>query len=344
MTSLTSAVPDVTTPDGIIRLGSAYTVSQALLTAVDLDLFSTLHPNPATEEEIRQRLALHGRGLSDFLQLLVTVGLLDKGGDRYRNVTSTDRYLVRGQQTYIGDFLQEIKRNHYLMWGKLADALRTGKPQKPEVTGQPPDIRYVHDPQRRGHFARTMDALTQVLGPELVRAVDWAGHSSVLDVGGCRGNIVGQGVKACPGIAAHVFDLPQMEPLFTEHIASMGLSGAVQFHGGDFFSDPLPKADLVILGHVLQGRSREQRAFLFRKALEAANPGGALRVYDHMLDDKPPQMAHLIGSLNMLLVTEGGAAYPLREIYEYANGAGVSSVTDQPLGGYNTLVVCRVAA
>jgi hypothetical protein len=334
-----SADLDTGTPDGIMRLGGLFGHAKALLAAVDLDLFSTLHSSPATEEEIRRRLALHGRGLSDFLHLLVALGLLDKDGDHYRNATGADRYLVPGQQTYIGDFLHTVNHKLYPAWGKLADALRTGKPQ---ATGNSSGV--INNPQQLGHFARAMDAITQVLGPELVRTVDWSGHSSVLDVGGCRGNIVGQVVKANPQLAGHVFDLPQMEPLFAEHIASMGLSGAVRFHGGDFFCDPLPTADMVILGHVLHDWNREQRAFLFHKALEAVNPGGALLVYDRMLDDEPNHVENLIGSLSMLLVTEGGAEYPISEIYEYASAAGISSVTDQPLSGYNTLVVCHVAS
>lgn len=336
---MTSVVPDVGTPEAIMRLSVAFCEAKALLTAVDLDLFSTLHPSPATEEEIRQRLALHGRGLSDFLHVLVGLGLLEKDGDRYRNSTGADRYLVCGQQIYLGDFLQRANHNLYPAWGKLTNALRTGKPQ---YTGNSSVV--INDPQQLGRFVRTMDAITQVLGPELVKAIDWSGHSSVLDVGGCRGNIVGQIVKARPELAGHVFDLPQIEPLFTEHIAGMGLTGAVRFHGGDFFRDPLPKADLVILGHVLHDWDREQRAFLFQKGLEAVNSGGALLVYDRMLDDKPDHFRNLLGSLTMLLVTEGGAEYPVSEIYEHASVAGVSSVADQPLGAWDTLVVCRVAS
>jgi hypothetical protein len=83
--------------------------------------------------------------------------------------------------------------------------------------------------------------------------------------------------------------------------------------------------------------SRAQRAFLFRKALEAVNPGGALLVYDRMLNDGLDHAANLMASLSMLLVTEGDGEYPLSEIYEHASAAGVSSVTDQPLGDNDTL-------
>lgn len=337
---MTRPGPDVGTPDGIIRLSNSFSDAKTVLTAVDLDLFSVLHSSPATEEEIRQRLGLHGRGLSEFLQLLVALGLLEKDGDRYCNTTGADHYLVRGQQIFVGDFLQRTDHYLYPAWGKLADALRTGKPQG---TGSFSDV--INDPQHLERFVRMMGALTQVLGPELVKAVDWSGHSSVLDVGGCQGNMVCQIVKAQPALAGHVFDLPQMEPLFTENIVGMGQRDAVQFHGGDFFRDPLPKADLVIVGHVLHDWNREQRAFLFRKALDAVNPGGALLVYDCMFDDGPHHVENLLLSLNMVLITEGGAEYPVSEIYDLARAAGVSSVTDQSLGHRgDTLVVCRVAS
>ncbi|WP_244287284.1 methyltransferase [Amycolatopsis rubida] len=326
----------MSTPAGIIRLGSAFCDAKALLTAVELDLFSTLCAVPAPIDEIRDRLGLHGRGLSDFLQLLVALGLLEKSGDRYRNAAGADQYLVRGKPSYVGGFLQQANRNLYRAWDRLPDALRTGKPQ---AVGDFSDV--VGNPERLGHFIGMMDALTQVLGPELVGALDWNGQSSVLDVGGCRGNMAAHIVKAHPHLEGHVFDLPQMEPFFTEHMENSGLTGSVLFHGGDFFRDPLPQADVVVLGHVLHDWDREQRAFLRRKAFDAVGPGGALVVYDRMLDDEPTHVENLVISLDMLLVTDGGAEYPVSEIRDHATVLGASSVRVQPLGDYDTLVECR---
>ena len=336
---MTSTVPDVDTPAGIIRLGNAFCDAKALLTAVELDLFSTLHPAPASVEEIRNRLGLHGRGLFDFLQLLVALGLLEKISDRYRNAAGADQYLVRGKPTYVGGFLQQANRNLYPAWGKLSDALRTGKPQ---AAGDFSDV--VGNPERLGYFIGMMDALTQVLGPELVSAVDWNGRSSVLDVGGCRGNMASHIVKANPHLEGHVFDLPQMEPFFSEHMENLELTGSVHFHGGDFFRDPLPSADVVVLGHVLHDWDADQRRFLVKKAFDALNPGGVLLVYDRMLDDEPTHVENLVISLDMLLVTDGGAEYPVSEIRDHATSLGASSIRVQLLGDYDTLVECRKAA
>ncbi|GDY31042.1 methyltransferase [Gandjariella thermophila] len=333
---MTSTAPDVSTPAGIIRLCNAFCDAKALLTAAELDLFSTLHPGPLTEEEIRQRLALHGRGLRDFLHLLVALGLLEKDGEKYRNSPGADRYLVRDQPTYVGGFLHRANNNLYPAWGRLAEALRTGKPQ---AAGDFEQV--VNNPKVLGQFIRMMDALTQVLGPRLVESFDWSGYRTVLDVGGCRGNMAGQIVKACPDLTGHVFDLPQMEPFFTEHMANLGLTGRIEFHGGNFFHDPLPSADLVILGHVLHDFDRERRRFLVHRACQSVNPGGALLVYDRMLGEEPDHVENLVISLDMLLVSDGGSEYPASEIHEHAAGAGFTSFEDKPLGDDDTLVICR---
>jgi hypothetical protein len=69
--------------------------------------------------------------------------------------------------------------------------------------------------------------------------------------------------------------------------------------------------------------------------------GGALLVYDRMLNDEFNQIENLVISLDMLLVTEGGSEYPVSELRTNAKGAGFVSITEAPLGDYDTLMICR---
>ncbi|WP_030409413.1 methyltransferase [Streptomyces albus] len=331
---------DVSTPAGIIRLSNAFCDAKALLTAVELGLFTTLaEKGPSTQEEIRQELGLHGRGLSDWLHLLAALGLLTRQDGRFGNAEGAGTYLVRGSEQYVGGFLERSNRNLYPAWGRLTEALRTGEQQSgsdfEEVTKNPHILR---------QFVGMMDALTHVVGPELVEKFDWSGHSSVLDVGGARGNLCSIIVKAQPHLSGHVFDLPPMEPLFDEKVAACGLTGKVTFHGGSFFTDPLPRADVVTLGHVLHDWDEQQRGELVAKAYDAVNPGGALLVYDRMLDDTPDHVENLVISLDMLLVTDGGSEYPVSEVVAHAGRAGFASTETLPLSDYDTLVICRKAA
>ncbi|RRQ88637.1 methyltransferase [Streptomyces griseofuscus] len=338
---MTTKAPDVGTAAGILRLGNAFCDAKALLTAVELDLFTQLHGAPggsATEAEVKQELGLHGRGLGDFLDLLVALRILERQDGRYRNAAGTDRHLVRGADEYIGGFLLRSNRNLYPAWGRLEEALRTGRQQSgshyDEVTRNPAVLR---------QFIGSMDAFTNLLGAQLVDAYDWSPHTSVVDVGGARGNLASQIVRARPHLAGHVFDLPEMEPFAKELIADLGLGGRLEFHGGSFFTDPLPSADVVVLGHVLHDWDPKQRSLLIHKAFDAVNPGGTLLVYDRMLDDEPEHAENLVISLDMLLVTDGGSEYPAAEIIGYAEHAGFARTEVTPLGDYDTLVTCYKA-
>lgn len=333
---MTTTELDVGTAAGLLRLGNAFCDAKALLTAVELDLFGALKDGPATEEEIRERLRLHGRGLSDFLHLLAALGVLVKTGEAFGNAAGAQRHLVPGGDSYIGGFLQRSNRNLYPAWGRLSEALRTGKPQSggsfAEVLERPAVLR---------QFIGMMDALTQQLAPALVEAFPWSRYGSLLDVGGCRGNLAAHLVTANPGLRGHVFDLPAMAPFFAEHVEARGVADRLEFHGGDFFADPLPAADVVVLGHVLHDWDADQRRQLVRAAYAATNPGGALVVYDRMLDDDPRHVENLVISLDMLLVTDGGSEYPVRELRAAAAEAGFEKITDQPLGDFDTIVVCH---
>lgn len=331
---------DSTTPGGILRLGNSFCDARALMTAVELGLFSALREGPATQEEIRVRLGLHGRGLGDWLSLLACLGLLQRDGDRYRNGAGADRYLVRGEDSYIGGFIERSSHNLYPAWGRLADALRTGEQQSGSDFGA-----VLGNPQILARFIGSMDALTQLLGPQLIEAYDgWARHQSVLDIGGCRGNLVAQILGKHPHLTGAVFDMPQMGPFFAEKAAEQGLTGRASFHGGDFFADPLPSADIVIMGHVLHDWSASQREALVAKAYDSVRPGGVLLVYDRMLDRESSRVENLVISLDMLLVTDGGSEFPISELRQHALSAGFAGVRDQPLGEYDTLAVCQKAA
>lgn len=338
---MTLTTPDVSTPSGIIRMANTFCDAKALLTAVEFGLFTYLHEHgPATEAEVGARFALHGRGLRDFLDLLTALGLLERDGGNYRNAEGPDRYLVAGEKEYVGGFLSRSNRNLYPAWGKLAEALRTGEQQ----SGSHFDI-VTRNPHILRQFVGMMDALTQVIGPELAKAFDWSRSSSVLDIGGARGNLASIIVAAQPHLIGHVFDLPAMEPLFTEHMADRGLTGRVNFHGGDFFRDGIPvTADVVTMGHVLHDWDRGQREELVRKAFDAVSPGGYLLAYDRMLDDEPAHVENLVISLDMLLVTDGGSEYPVSELLEHAARAGFASTEVMPLGEFDTLVIARKAS
>jgi hypothetical protein len=334
----------LTTPSDIKRLGNAFCHAKLLLTASEVGLFADLDthggPDGSTAAEVGVRLGLHERGLADFLDALVVLGLLTRYQGRYAATEATRRHLVPGRPTYIGGFLNRANTVLYPAWGNLTAALRTGEPQVPSAQDGEFE-RMLSEPRQQAQYLRMMDAVNTQLAPLLADAVDWSRFRSLVDVGGARGNLAAHLVLAHPHLTATVFDLPVMAGPLAEHMAELRPPSAVAFVGGNFFVDPLPAGDLLVIGHVLHNWSPEERQLLVKKAFAAVNPGGALLVYDAMLDDEPTDLARLVVSLNMLLVTKGGSEYPATECRRWLADAGFVDVRSQALGSADTLVLGR---
>ncbi|XP_074214822.1 acetylserotonin O-methyltransferase isoform X2 [Camelus bactrianus] len=76
--------------------------------------------------------------------------------------------------------------------------------------------------------------------------------------------------------------------------------------GGDFFTDPLPHADLYILARVLHDWSDEKCSQLLARIHHACKAGGGVLVIESLLDaDGRGPLTTQLYSLNMLVQTEG---------------------------------------
>jgi SAM-dependent methyltransferase len=328
-------------PADIKRLGNAFCHAKLLLTASELGLFGDLDANSESSvDAIGARLGLHGRGLADFLDSLVALGLLVRNQRRYGLSEAARRHLVQGQPTYLGGFFNRANHVLYPAWGNLAVALRTGEPQV--ASAQDGEFeRMLSQPQQQQQYLRMMDSVNGLLAPLLAHAMDWSQFGRLVDVGGARGNLAAHLVRAHPHLSATVFDLPVMAGPFAEHMATMAPPSTIDFVGGNFFIDPLPDGDALIIGHVLHNWAPEERALLVKKAFDAVRPGGALLVYDAMLDDEPSDLARLVVSLNMLLVTKGGSEYPATACQRWMTDAGFVDIVRAPLGNSDTLITGR---
>jgi len=98
-----SAQAENVLPKRIIEMGYAFWRSKALLSAVELDVFTVLAIGPLDLQTVRARIGIHERGARDFFDALVALGLLYRDAEgRYGNQPDTDLYLDRHKRTYIG--------------------------------------------------------------------------------------------------------------------------------------------------------------------------------------------------------------------------------------------------
>jgi hypothetical protein len=146
--------------------------------------------------------------------------------------------------------------------------------------------------------------------------------------------------SAHPHLSGAGFDLPEVRPVFEEFIASRGLSERVKFIAGNFFKDPLPSADVLIMGRILHDWDLSQKRMLLEKAYAALPKGGALIVYETIIDDERRENAMgLLMSLNMLIETPGGFDFTGADCQGWMREAGFSATRVEPLAGPQSMVV-----
>ncbi|MFO1049016.1 MAG: methyltransferase [Geminicoccaceae bacterium] len=340
MTRTTDEDAPAVTPDGIMQLGLGFWGAKTLLSAVELGLFGALAQGPATAEELQGRLGLHPRAARDFLDALAALGMLEREDGRYRNTPATARYLDPTRPGYIGGALEMAGARLYGFWGGLTDALRTGRPQNEARHGGDFFGALYADPARLEGFLKAMTGLSAPIAAAIARRFPWARHRTLIDVGCAQGGLPVTVAQAHPHLTGGGFDLPAVEPVFTAHVAAHGLADRLRFHPGDFQRDPLPAADALVMGHILHDWDLAQKRELLAKAHAALPPGGALIVYDMMIDDaRRTNAAGLLMSLNMLIETPGGFDYTGADCIGWLRAAGFRDARVEPLGGAYSMAV-----
>jgi precorrin-6B methylase 2 len=335
-----SPTAQTATPDRIMQLGLGFWGSKTLLSAVELGLFTELAAGPLNADEIAGRLQLHARSIRDFLDALVALGILDRERGRYRNSPEAEAFLDRRKPSYVGGMLEMANARLYAHWGSLTQALKLGRlPDAAKPAGNPFDALYA-DPRGLREFLSAMTGISLGIAREIASKFPWRNYQTFVDIGCAQGGTPVQMALAHTHLHGAGFDLPQVGPIFEEYTASFGLSQRLRFQAGSFMTDPLPSADVLVMGHILHDWDLETKRMLLAKAYEALPPGGALIVYEALIDDERRQNAFgLLMSLNMLIETPGGFDFTGADCAAWMRNAGFGQTRVETLGGAHSMVI-----
>ncbi len=331
---------DTRSPEKILQLGTAFWASKTMLSAVELGVFSILAKGPQNLDELTRATKLHTRSARDFFDTLVSLHMLERDGGQYRNTPEADLFLDRAKPSYVGGILEMMNARLYGFWGELTTALKTGLPQN--ETKSDPDMfeKLYNDPNKLKLFLKAMTGISTGTAIAIAHKFPWAKHRTFADVGGAQGAASVQIAMANKHLTGMNFDLAVVGPIYNEFVQSMGLSDRLSFRPGNFFNEQLPTADVLIMGHILHDWDLEQKKLLLKKAYDALPKGGALIVYEALIDDdRRTNTFGLLMSLNMLIETKGGYDYTGADCMGWMKEAGFSDMRMEHLVGPDSMVV-----
>jgi hypothetical protein len=333
-------VVSAATPEHIMQVGMGFWPSKTLLSAVELGVFSTLADAPADLPTLQRKLALHQRSARDFLDTLVALKLLERDNGVYRNTADADLFLDRAKPSYIGGVLEMANARLYGFWGSLTEALRSGELQNEGKGGGDFFAALYAEPDRLRGFLTAMSGISAGAAHAIAAKFPWGDYKTFMDLGSAQGMVPATLAQAHPHLTGIGFDLPPVKPVFEEFIAHRAVADRVRFQGGSFFEDALPKVDVIVMGHILHDWDLAQKKLLLGKVFDALPKGGAVIVYDAIIDDDRRENAFgLLMSLNMLIETPGGFDYTGEDCQNWMREAGFSKMRVEPLVGPDSMVI-----
>jgi hypothetical protein len=254
---------------------------------------------------------------------------------RYRNTPATAAFLDKAKPTYVGGILEMANARLYAFWGDLTEALQTGAPQNEiKHSGKAMFEELYSDPDRLEQFMQAMAGIS--MGPfhALAGTFDFSKYETLCDVGGATGQLSMIVAGHHPHMRCTSFDLPVVEPIARRSIDAAGLSDRVSTAAGDFFADPLPKADVITMGLILHDWNLERKMQLIQSAYDALPEGGAFIVVENLIDDARRENAvGLLMSLNMLIEFGDAFDYTGGDFAGWCKQVGFRDVEILPLVG-----------
>ncbi|MFI6684251.1 methyltransferase [Streptomyces sp. NPDC050485] len=322
-------------PDSVLErfhlLVNAPALFNALATALELDLFTTLSGRPSSFDDLRTATGLPPHSLRVLLHAVCTTGLLERHEGRYENSRVAEDMLTGDSPDSWRHILIGWREVYYPAFTHLTDALRAGtNTALAAYPGSEPTLyqRLSHRPELETVFHRAMTAFTLRSVDALVDSGQFGSVRRLLDVGGGDGTTSGRLIARHPELTSVIFDIPSVSRI-AERTIARDLAGRITVHPGDLFADPFPAgADTVLFSHVLEIFSPEQITTLLVKAHDVLPAGGRVLVYGYNASDDETEgwySARLSLYLNTLASGQG-MAYPSCDYEEWLRRAGYHHV------------------
>ena len=310
---------------------------QVLASALELEIFAHLAAGKRSVGQLAAATRTTPRGMRGLLDALVAMRYLGKRGDQYNLRPPADAYLVPGATVSLWP-LVETARACWNDWARLTDVVRSGEPCV--AAGNDPGAL-----DRRNKVAAALFCVGRDAAPAAVRAFPprrMAEIHDILEIGPGAGAWSLSFAKALPEARVTVRDSGQVCPLARQAFAAAKLENRVTFHGGDPRHEDLGVEgfDLLICSYAMSLLGPVEARELARRCAGALKPGGSILIAEFLPNDirSDPPLALLYG-LNLLLHTEQGDAYTLREYRAWIREVGLHFSQTIEAGAFSPLIL-----
>ncbi|MGI9326717.1 MAG: methyltransferase [Pseudomonadales bacterium] len=305
------------------RISKGFWESAALMSAVELGVFSAIAGGHNSIDSLATALAIEPVNAERLLTVLVAMELISREGERFSNAEDVDRFLVVDKATYAGPWML-FGKPRWEAWGHLTEHLRVREADQ-RILGMYDETFTV---ERAREYHEATYSIGMGAARRFHRQVDLGGRKKIMDLGGGSGCYCIVGVQNNPGLTAEVLDLPPVVEVTSEFLTLNNVENDVRATACDFTQDPLPRdADVAIMASNLPQYSRQIIADVVSRVHEALLPGGEFHLIGEMLDaDGRGPLAPALWGLSEAVSHSTGLAHSVTDCSGYFESAGFENV------------------
>jgi 2-polyprenyl-3-methyl-5-hydroxy-6-metoxy-1,4-benzoquinol methylase len=335
---MSTATQQKPTPERFFNAVNAYQQTEAIKSAIELELFTAIAEGHNTAEALATRCKVAQRGARILCDFLTIHGFLTKSGSQYALAPDTAIFLNKLSPAYLGTAIEflltpRIREAHI----RLTDAVRQGGTALGEGTLEPENPDWVK-------FAQAMMPLMFMPADMVATHLLEGGPArKVLDIAAGHG-IYGIAVaKKNPEAQIFAADWKNVLEVAKQNAAAMGVSHRYHLLPGSAFETDLGGGyDLVLIPNFLHHFDISTCTAFMRKIHSVMIPGGRVAILDFIPNPdrvSPPAAGF---AMMMLATTPSGDAYTFAELETICRDAGFAHAHLSPAEiGMERLVIAH---
>src|SRR5579862_4796206 len=313
--------------------------SRTLVAGVELDVFRHIAGGRRTAAQIAQAADASPRGMTSLLDALTAISYLRKSGTRYALQPVAAAFLIPGGKDYVGAMAHALSLT-WDAWKQLSEAVKSGQPSETvnvAAKGKeffPKLVASIFP----GNYLAAGVALSHF--PEKQRRK----IRRILDIAAGSGAWSLPFAQAIREARVTTLDFAELTPITRGFAEKYGVADRYDYLERDLRSGGFGDGiyDLIILGHIIHSEGEQHGKELLRKTFAALRPGGKVLIAEYVPNDtrSGPPMPMMFG-LNMLLQTEAGAVFTLREYRTWLKAAGFRKIATLPVPPPTTVILAE---
>jgi O-methyltransferase domain/Dimerisation domain len=307
VTAATPGLMSDTSPPGhaLLQLTFGYWVSQAIYVVAKLGVADLLREGPKSGEELAMATGTHAPSLSRVMRALASIGVFaEVEGGRFRLTP-----LAEGLRTGVPDSVRALAimlgEESYRAWSELLYSVKTGQPAFDRVYGVRRFEYFGEHPDAAEVFNEAMTALFGRVHTAVVKAYDFSGFDTIVDVGGGNGSLIILLLRANPRATGVLFETPAVVEDARRRIEAAGLAARCATVAGDIFESVPEGADAYVLAHVIQSFDDDRSVAILRTCHRAMAGRPKLLLVEPVISPGNEASFAKLLDLQMLVVTGG---------------------------------------